>query len=84
VLHFLQIPKPPAAAAAAGSSRAGSSKAARSLQANYKAQLERCGLALVLFWARWRRGEPIIVRGCKASCLMLQPTNSLILTKARQ
>jgi hypothetical protein len=66
-LLFLQIPEPPAAAAAAaaGPSRTGSSNAAESLQADYQAQLERCGLALVLFWARWRRGEPIVVRGCK-------------------
>jgi hypothetical protein len=28
-------------------------------------EVQRCCLALVLFWARWRQGEPVIVRGCE-------------------
>jgi hypothetical protein len=40
--------------------------------AKYQAALQRSGLALLLFWARWRLGEPIIVRGCTVgACLFV-------------
>jgi hypothetical protein len=33
--------------------------------AGFKAMVQRCCLALVLLWARWRQGEPVIVRDCE-------------------
>lgn len=64
-----QVPKPPQTVIADGKS--GSSKQQekqlREQREAYDAQLLHCGLALVLFWARWRRGEPIIVRESKVS-----------------
>jgi hypothetical protein len=38
--------------------------------AKYQAALQRSGLALLLFWARWRLGEPVIVRGCTVGAFL--------------
>lgn len=31
-------------------------------------EVQRIALARLLVWARWRQGEPFIVRGCEVSC----------------
>lgn len=66
-----QVPKPPPTVIADGKSSSGSSKQQekqlRQQRQEYEAQLLHCALATVLFWARWRRGEPIIVRESKVS-----------------
>lgn len=76
--HPPQVPEPPAASSTPNKKGKKTQKQQQSgggaddAMAKYQAALQRSGLALLLFWARWRLGEPIIVRGCTVgACLFV-------------